>query len=453
MRGSNLAALCLAAVLGAASTCAAAAPLSDDAKREVVGKAAALLADGYVYPELGRKAGASIKKSLDDGAYTAIVDRSAFANRLTDDLQAITHDKHMRVMDPEGPPPPGMPKGPPPRSRGGFIRVDRLKGNIGYVALSGFPPPGLFKDAADAAIQAVAGTDALIIDMRKNGGGSPEAVAYFCSFFFDPARPTHLNDLIWRDRGTETFRTDSFSTVPVPTHYLGKPVILITSHFTFSGGEEFTNDLKTQKRALIVGETTGGGANPGGAQPVGAGLLLFVPGGRAVNPITKTSWEGVGIAPDVAAAPEAAFATAYKAALESAKPSATRAQVRSRLAASGGEVDAWTEASLQAARTGPIPGGEAALRAVIADAAAGKPNYAAMTPDFIKSAQDQFGVAHTDVVALGVLKSVTFERVDMLGSDVYRTDFEHGALEWTFYVNAQGKVAVAFYRKLPNAPI
>jgi len=346
-----------------------------------------------------------------------------------------------------------MPKGPPPHSRGGFIRVDRLKGNIGYVALSGFPPPGLFKDAADAAIQAVAGTDALIIDMRKNGGGSPEAVAYFCSFFFDPARPTHLNDLIWRDRGTETFRTDSFSTVPVPTHYLGKPVILITSHFTFSGGEEFTNDLKTQKRALIVGETTGGGANPGGAQPVGAGLLLFVPGGRAVNPITKTSWEGVGIAPDVAAAPEAAFATAYKAALESAKPSATRAQVRSRLAASGGEVDAWTEASLQAARTGPIPGGEAALRAVIADAAAGKPNYAAMTPDFIKSAQDQFGVAHTDVVALGALKSVTFERVDMLGSDVYRTDFERGALEWTFYVNAQGKVAVAFYRKLPNAPI
>jgi len=181
--------------------------------------------------------------------------------------------------------------------------------------------------------------------------------------------------------------------------------------------------------------------------------MLFVPGGRAVNPITKTSWEGVGVAPDVPAPPEAAFAAAYKAALEAAKPSKARASVKAELAAKGGEVDAWSEASLQAARTAPMPGGEAALRAIIADAASGKPNYAAMTPDFIKSAKDQFGVAHTDVVALGALKSVAFERVDMLGSDVYRTTFEHGALEWTFYVNAEGKVAVAFYRKLPDAPV
>jgi hypothetical protein len=289
--------------------------------------------------------------------------------------------------------------------------------------------------------------------MRRNGGGSPESVAYLCSFFFDPATPTHLNDLIWRNRGTETFHTDSFSTLPVPTHYLGKPVIVIAGHFTFSGGEEFTNDLKTQKRAIIVGETTGGGANPGGVQPVGAGLLLFVPGGRAVNPITRTSWEGVGVAPDVPTSPGRAFAVAYKAALDAAKPSAARAQVKSQLAAMGGEVETWAEASLQSARTAPLPGGEAALRAIIADAATGKPNYAAMTPDFIKSARDQFKVAHDDVVALGALKSVTFERIDMLGADVYRTDFEHGALEWTFYVNSQGKVAVAFYRKLSGGSV
>ncbi|HZZ32556.1 MAG TPA: S41 family peptidase [Phenylobacterium sp.] len=446
-------ALCLAAVLGVGHGSAAAAPLTEDAKREVVAKAATLLAEGYVYPDLGRKAGAAIQKSLDDGAYAAITDKSAFANRLTDDLQAITHDKHMRVMDPDGPRPPGMPAGPPPRSRGGFIRVDRLKGDIGYIDLSGFPPPGMFKDAADAALLAVAGTDALVIDMRRNGGGSPEAVSYLCSFFFDATRPTHLNDLIWRDRGTETFHTDSFFTGPAPTHYLGKPVILITSHFTFSGGEEFTNDLKTQKRALVVGQTTGGGANPGGIQPLGVGLLLFVPSGRAVNPVTKASWEGVGVAPDITTSPEAAFATAYKAALNAVGASAARAAVKSQLAANGGEVDAWTEASLLAARTGPIPGAEAVLRATIADAASGKPNYAAMTPDFIKSAQDQFGVAHNDVVVLGALKSVAFERVDMLGADVYRATFEHGALEWTFYVNAEGKVAVAFYRKLPDAPV
>jgi hypothetical protein len=353
-------------------------------------------------------------------------------------------------MDPQGPPPAGMPVGPQPRSRAGFIRVARLQGNVGYIELGGFSTPGMFKDAADAAMLAVAGTDALIIDMRRNGGGSPAAVSYLCSFFFDPVQPTHLNDLVWRERGTETFRTQTFSTVAVPTHYLAKPVVLITGPRTFSGGEEFTNDLKTQKRALVVGETTGGGANPGGTQPVGAGLFLFVPGGRAVNPITKTSWEGVGVAPDVPASAQMAFAAGYKAALETAKPTPVRAGVKARLATAGGEADAWVEASLQAPPSGPSPRSEPALRAIIADAVAGKVDYGGMTPDFIKSAQPQFETAHTDILALGALKSVTFEHVDPFGADVFRTDFEHGALEWTFFVNAEGKVAVAFYRKLPG---
>ncbi|HEY2356642.1 MAG TPA: S41 family peptidase [Phenylobacterium sp.] len=434
----------------AATQAAAGAPVTEDAKREVVSKAATALADGYVYPDLGRKAGAAIQKRLDDGGYAGIADTGAFALRLTEDLQAVTHDKHMRVMDPQGQPPPGMPVGPPPRSRAGFIRVARLQGNVGYIELGGFPTPGMFKDAADAAMLAVAGTDALIIDMRGNGGGSPDAVSYLCSFFFDPAKPTHLNDLIWRERGTETFRTETFSTVAVPTHYLGKPVVLITGPRTFSGGEEFTNDLKVQKRAVVVGESTGGGANPGGTQPVGAGLFLFVPGGRAVNPITKTSWEGVGVSPDVPTSPQAAFAAGYKAALEAAKPSPVREAVKAKLAAGGAEPNAWVEASLQAPPSGPSPRSEPALRAIIADAVAGKVNYATMTPDFIKSAQPQFETAHIDIIALGALKAVMFEHVDPFGADVFRTEFEHGALEWTFFVNAEGKVAVAFYRKLPG---
>lgn len=237
----------------------------------------------------------------------------------------------------------------------------------------------------------------------------------------------------------------------VPTHYLGKPVVLITGPHTFSGGEEFTNDLKAQKRALVVGETTGGGANPGGTQPVGAGLILFVPGGRAVNPMTKTNWQAVGVAPDVPTSPQAAFPAGYKAALEAAKLSPVRAAVKARLGTSD-EADAWVEATLQAPPSGPSPRSEPALRAIIADAVAGKVNYAAMTPDFIRSAQPQFETAHTDLIALGALKSVTFEHLDPFGADVYRTDFEHGALEWTFFVNTEGKVAVAFYRKLPSAP-
>src|SRR5690348_6277380 len=239
MRASLIIALALLAGAAAAqpSPQRAPAPLTESQKQEIVDKAVQALADGYVYPDRGRNAGEAIHNALASGSYNAISDKAAFATRLTADLQAVTHDRHMRVIDPDGPPPAGMPIGPPPRSWAGFIRVYRLKGNIGYIDLSGFPNPGMFRDAANAAMQAVSGTDALIIDMRRNGGGSPEAVAYLCSFLFDPAKPVHLNDLIWRNKGTETYRTQTFFTGATPSHYLGKPVILITSHFTFSGGE------------------------------------------------------------------------------------------------------------------------------------------------------------------------------------------------------------------------
>jgi hypothetical protein len=428
---------------------AAPAPLTQEAKQEVVSRAAAALAEGYVYPDLGRMAGAGIQKTLDAGGYAAIADKRDFAIRLTADLQAATHDKHMRVMDPGGPPPADRPMGPPPRSRAGFIRVDRLKGNIGYIELAGFPAPGMFKDAADAAMQAIAGTDALIIDMRRNGGGSPEAVTYLCSFLFDPSRPTHLNDLIWRNRGTETYRTQAFSTVSVPSHYLGKPVILITSPHTFSGGEEFTNDLKVLKRARIVGETTGGGANPGGTQPVGSGLVLFVPSGRAENPITKTSWEGVGVSPDLATAPDTAFAVAYKAALNDAPAAPERTALKAQLATEGGEVDAWAEAALQRLPIAPSPHSEAALRSVIESVARGDLDYGTLTPDLVEPVKAQIPNLRKVLADLGPLKTLTFKQVDMMGADVYYATFANGAMDWVIYLTSEGRIAAVFY---PNTP-
>jgi hypothetical protein len=442
----------LCGLLGLPTISVAQAPpalLTQEAKEEVVSRAAAALADGYVYPDLGRRAGASMQKTLDAGGYASITDKHGFAIRLTADLQAVTHDKHMRVTDPGGPPPADRPAGPPPRSRAGFIRVDRLKGNIGYIELSGFPAPGMFKDAADAAMQAVAGTDALIIDMRRNGGGEPEAVAYLCSFLFDPSHPTHLNDLIWRNRGTETYRTQTFSTVAVPSHYLGKPVILITSPHTFSGGEEFTNDLKVLKRARIVGETTGGGANPGGVERVGSGLMLFVPSGRAENPITKTNWEGVGVAPDVPAGPEVAFAAGYKAALDAAPASPERTALKAKLAAAGGEVDGWTDAALQKLATEPSPRSEAALRRVIESAARGDLDYGALTPDLVAPVKAQLPGVQKILADMGPLQSLTFKQVDMMGADVYHATFAHGAMDWVIYMTAEGRIAAVFY---PNAP-
>jgi C-terminal processing protease CtpA/Prc len=146
-----------------------------------------------------------------------------------------------------------------------------------------------------AAMTFLAGTRAMIIDLRQNGGGSPRMVALVASYLFD--RRTHLNDLWTRSTdATEEFWTQD----SVAGRRFGgeKPVFVLTSARTFSGGEEFTYDLKTLKRATIVGETTGGGAHPVRGRRIDDHFMIGVPFARAVNPVTHTNWEGVGVEPD-----------------------------------------------------------------------------------------------------------------------------------------------------------
>ena len=180
----------------------------------------------------------------------------------------------------------------------GFERAERLEGNIGYLEVRSFMSGAAAAEPTIAGAMAfLADTDALIVDVRRNGGGNPETVALLSSYLFD--QRTHLNDLYWRERG----RTDEFWTrdaVKGRRYGQRKPVYVLTSARTFSGAEEFANNLKALERATIVGETTGGGAHPGGTQRVGAHFALWVPTGRAINPITKTNWEGTGVVPDVA---------------------------------------------------------------------------------------------------------------------------------------------------------
>lgn len=98
------------------------------------------------------------------------------------------------------------------------------------------------------------------------------------------------------------------------------PLFVLTGNRTFSGAEEFSYNMQTQKRATLVGETTGGGANPGGMMPVNDKLMVFIPTGAAINPITKKNWEGVGVVPEVqvsqAEAMDKALELAAKAAAE-----------------------------------------------------------------------------------------------------------------------------------------
>src|SRR3954468_6832589 len=309
------------------ASCAAAqqdAPLTAEQRRVVIDSITSALNRMYVFPDVATRMGADLRTRVKRGEFDAAADRSSFARVLTEDLQAISHDKHLRVRVP-----PANPGSGAAGSFGGpsniFGRAERMAGEIAYVEILSFgAPPEAVSEETSRVMSAAADAKALIIDLRSNGGGSPFTVALVSSYLFG-ADSVHLNSLYFRPAN----RTDDFYTDPrVAGRKFGpdKPIYVLTSSRTFSGAEEFAYNLQTRKRATIVGETTGGGANPGRGFPLPYGLTVFVPTGRAINPITKTNWEGVGVKPDVAADASAALDVALRLARQGLAGSATRTQ-------------------------------------------------------------------------------------------------------------------------------
>ncbi len=294
--------------------------LSAEEKKEAVDRLVEALSKSYVFPDVADRMGEAVRARQQKGEYDKLDDPQTFAEALTDHLQAVSHDKHMRVRCEGGAPAAGAPRRHFPESEEefrrvnfGFEKVQLLPGNVGYVDLRMFAPADLAGPTAAAAMDFLANTDALVIDLRENGGGQPDMVQLFCSYLFGP-EPVHLNDLYFRPMN----ETHQFWTLPwLPgKRYVGKDVYVLTSHSTFSGAEECTYNLQTQKRAQIVGETTGGGANPGGRVELSKHLSAFVPSGRAINPVTGTNWEGTGVEPEVRVPAKLALATAQTLALK-----------------------------------------------------------------------------------------------------------------------------------------
>ena len=290
------------------------------------------LNESYVFPDIAKKMEESIRERVAKKEYDQITSAKQFATTLTNDLQAVSHDKHLRVRySNEAIPERGPRQEPTAEEREqrkrdlawmnhGFSKVERLRGNIGYLEFLNFMDEELGADTVAAAMNFVNGTDALIIDMRNNGGGNPAMVALVCSYLFGP-EPVHLNDLYWREGN----RTDEFWTKKeiAGKRYLNKDVYVLTSKRTFSGAEEFTYNLKNLKRATIIGETTGGGAHPGGGFRISEHFGMFIPTGRAISPITKTNWEGTGVTPDITVPAEQALLVARIMALKKSTPTIT----------------------------------------------------------------------------------------------------------------------------------
>src|SRR4030095_12794544 len=172
----------------------------------------------------------------------------------------------------------------------GFEKAERMQGNVGYLEIDGFVPVEFGADTASAAMSFVANSDALIIDLRKNRGGEPAMIAFVLSYLFD--EPTHLNDMYHR-LGNKTQQGWTLPYVPGQRYGGKKPVFVLTSSKTFSGGEEFAYDLKSLKRATIIGEKTKGGAHDSRPVKVSDRFMIELPFARAISPITQTNWEGI----------------------------------------------------------------------------------------------------------------------------------------------------------------
>lgn len=264
----------------------------------------------YVFPDVAARVRVELEKRIRAGAYRDIVDGQAFADVLTQDLRTIAGDQHLRVGYSKEPFPP-MNEAPQLQSQRspeetrrqlaltnfGFMKVERLPGNIGFLDVEFFADPELGGATAAAAMSFVADTDALIIDLRFNLGGSSRMVALLASYLFD-GEPKHLSNILVPREG---LLKQSWTLPYVPGRRFGgtKPVYILTSARTFSAPEEFAYDLQALRRATVVGEKTRGGANPAGRYRINEHYAVLVPTAQALNPHTKSSWEGTGIVPEV----------------------------------------------------------------------------------------------------------------------------------------------------------
>jgi len=297
---------------------------------EAIDTLVAKLNDHYVFPDKAKQIEAVLRQRQQNGKYDGMTDGKQLAKQLTDDIHGVVHDLHMEVRFSPGLVPQDNAGGPPPASQAEWVqrsnfarrlivgarlrlmnfgvkKVDHLSPNIGYLQVSGFPPAFLVAEKYAAAMDKLADTDGLIVDVRDNGGGGPPSVALLISYFVD--QRTRLNDIWDRDTGiaTQHWTEDKLD----GKRYGGKkPVVILAGPGTMSAGEDFTYTMQALKRATVIGERTWGGAHPARPYRLGDHFFAVIPGRRSISPITHTNWEGVGVIPDIAATPDNALAVA-----------------------------------------------------------------------------------------------------------------------------------------------
>ncbi len=305
-------------------------------KKAIIDSTLVTLNEKYVFPEVAKDMGKYILKQYKDKAYKEITSQREFSEKLTEDLREVCKDKHLRIdfasderiermaHDTLTPEVEQEMLDEAAYRNFGFEKVERLTGNVGYIKFNEFSDYAEGGEVAIAALNFLNNVDAIIFDVRENGGGSPNMIQLISSYFFE--EPVHLNSFYLREQ-------DSIKQFWTQNHVVGNKMLdvdvyVLTSSYTFSAAEEFTFNLKNLERATIIGETTGGGAHPVNFFFIdNLNLAVKCPIGRAINPITGTNWEGVGIAPHIDVPQDQALDAAYMAALKKIKENTTNESV------------------------------------------------------------------------------------------------------------------------------
>ncbi|WP_400193985.1 S41 family peptidase [Hymenobacter sp. B81] len=322
------------------------APIDQAFVRDAVQRGADLFERAYIHPAVARKTSQLLRANLRKGRYDAITDIHELATRLTADMRTVCPDQHVgwRVRSPR----PAAAASP---STGinvkGFYRVEVLPGNVGYLEVRAFPDESVAAHQVIGAMTYLSGCDAVILDFRRHGGGS--LLKDLLLGYFFPA-PVHLNNIVSRgyvereysqpvqarlrrvklDSASGQLRADTL--LQLPRKLQQAAVYVLTSSRTFSAAEAVAYELKALKRGVTVGETTRGGANPVGGEPVNERLMLRIPFAHVENAVTKANWEGVGVPPDLPVPAAQALETAHLEALRCLLEQAPSAEARQQLA-------------------------------------------------------------------------------------------------------------------------